>query len=265
MNPLFDPHIHMYARTTDDYEHMALAGIKRIVEPAFWLGQARTRPGTFFDYFDHMLEFETQRAADFGIDHWVTIALNPREANNTELRKGVLAEMPQFLEHPRCVAVGEIGFDQITDAEEAAIRAQLEMAQSYNLPVLIHTPHQRKREGTERTIAVLKSMNYDLDMVLMDHNTEETTGISQRAGCWCGHTIYPITKLTPERACNILRQYGTNRMLVNSSADWGPSDPLSVPKTALEMRKRGFSEQAIAEVTWENPNAFFAQAGRYAL
>ena len=46
-----DPHCHMYARTTDDYEKMAAAGIVRILEPAFWLGQPRravwhTRPGT---------------------------------------------------------------------------------------------------------------------------------------------------------------------------------------------------------------------------
>ncbi|GIW71084.1 MAG: TatD family hydrolase [Planctomycetota bacterium] len=258
---IFDPHVHMYARTTDDYEIMALAGIERIVEPAFWLGQPRKRPGTFFDYFEHLLEFETERAAQYGIDHWVTIAMNPREANDEELCRAVLAELPRYLDHPRCVAVGEIGFDRITEAEERALRAQLEMARERGLPVLIHTPHHRKKEGTERTLAVLRDMDYDMDMVLMDHNTEETIGLSQRAGCWCGHTVYPITKLSPERATAILQQYGTRRMLINSAADWGPSDPLSVPKTVREMRRRGFTDEQIAEVVWDNPHRFFARGG----
>ena len=263
MTNIFDPHIHVYARTTDDYERMALAGIKRIVEPAFWLGQPRTRPGSFFDYFEHMLEFETERAAQYGIDHWVTIGMNPRESNNESLCKAVVEGMPRYLDHPRCVAVGEIGFDRITTAEEDSIRAQLEMAREKDLPVMIHTPHHRKKEGTEATLRVLEDMNYDMDKILMDHNTEETIGISQRSGCWSGHTIYPITKLTPERTTTILQQYGTHRMLINSAADWGVSDPLMVPKTVLEMRKRGFTEAEIELVVWTNPNTFFAQSGRF--
>ena len=44
-----DPHIHMTSRTTDDYQAMADAGIVAIIEPAFWLGQARTEVGSFKD------------------------------------------------------------------------------------------------------------------------------------------------------------------------------------------------------------------------
>jgi hypothetical protein len=35
---MIDPHAHMTARTTDDYEAMAQAGIVAVIEPAFWLG-----------------------------------------------------------------------------------------------------------------------------------------------------------------------------------------------------------------------------------
>lgn len=261
---IFEPHIHMVARTTDDYERMALADIRVVVEPAFWLGQPRRRAGSFFDYFDHILGYETDRAALFGIEHYAAISLNPREANDAELRAEVLPELERYLEHPRCVAVGEVGFDLLTDAEEEALRFQLELARQRGLPVLIHTPHHRKKEGTERTIRVLQDLGYDMDMVDLDHNTEETTGLSQRAGAWCGHTLYPITKLSPERACTILQQYGTKKMLVNSSADWGPSDPLMLPRLALEMRRRGFTGEAIAEVLWENPLAFYQRSGRIA-
>ncbi len=78
---LFDPHIHMSSRTTADYEAMAAAGIVAIVEPAFWLGQPRTHVGTFEDYFASLLGWEPFRASQFGIRHFCTLALNPKEAD----------------------------------------------------------------------------------------------------------------------------------------------------------------------------------------
>ena len=45
-----------------------------------------------------------------------------------------------------------------------------------------------------------------------------------------------------------MKKYGTDKILINSSADWGISDPLSVPKTALEMNSNGFSDKEIEKV-----------------
>jgi len=259
---IFDPHCHLVSRTTDDYERMALAGIVAVVEPAFWLGQPRKRAGTFFDYFDMISGFERQRAASYLIDHYCTIAMNPRESNNVPLRDEVLREMPRWLDRPSVVAVGEIGFDDITDAEEESIRAQFEIARRANLPVLVHTPHVRKLDGTLRTIEIIRDLKFPVERVILDHNTEETIEAARQSGCWCGHTVYPVTKLSPERAVNILEKHGTDRMLINSSCDWGPSDPLSVPRTVLEMRRRGFTDAEITTVVWDNPIAFFRQSGR---
>ena len=259
---IFDPHCHMVSRTTDDYERMALSGIQAVVEPAFWLGEPRKRPGSFYDYFDHITGFERQRAASFLIDHYATIAFNPRESNNVPLRDEVLNEMPQWLDRPSVVAVGEIGFDDITDAEDASIRKQFEIARRANLPVLVHLPHVKKLEGTVRTIQIIEDLNFPRERVILDHNTEETIAASRNSGCWCGHTIYPVTKLSPERAVNIIEKYGMEKMLINSSCDWGPADPLSVPKAVLEMRRRGFPDADIKRLVWDNPIAFFKQSGR---
>ena len=79
---IFDPHIHMTSRTTDDYEAMHAAGVRALVEPAFWLGQPRTSVGSFTDYFDALVGWERFRASQFGIAHHCTIALNPKEAND---------------------------------------------------------------------------------------------------------------------------------------------------------------------------------------
>ncbi|MDI3102483.1 TatD family hydrolase, partial [Streptomyces sp. AN-3] len=110
---IFDPHIHMTSRTTDDYEAMHAAGVRAVVEPAFWLGQPRTSPASFCDYFDALLGWEPFRAAQYGIAHHCTIALNPKEANDPRCTP-VLAELPRYLVKDRVVAVGEIGYDSMT-------------------------------------------------------------------------------------------------------------------------------------------------------
>src|ERR671911_311028 len=138
---IFDPHIHMTSRTTDDYEAMAAAGVKAIVEPAFWLGQPRTSVGSFVDYFDGLLGWERFRASQFGIRHHYTIGLNPKEANDDRLRKEVIELLPRYLAKDGVVAVGEIGYDAMTPAEDEALRAQFDLAREFELPALVHTPH----------------------------------------------------------------------------------------------------------------------------
>jgi predicted metal-dependent TIM-barrel fold hydrolase len=259
---MFDPHVHMTSRTTDDYEHMVEAGIVGILEPAFWLGQPRTQVGTFIDYFSSLIGWERFRARQFGIAHYATIALNPKEANDPRLAEPVIELLPGFLEKDSVLGVGEIGYDDVTAAEEKAFAAQLELAKRLKLPALVHTPHRDKKKGTERSLALVREVGIDEDWVLIDHNNEETLPLVKKTGCWAGHSIYPDTKMTEERMVALLKQYGTERMVVNSAADWGKSDPLKVPKTAAAMRATGFSESEISKVVFENPVEFFAQSGK---
>jgi predicted metal-dependent TIM-barrel fold hydrolase len=258
---MFDPHIHMTSRTTDDYEAMAKAGIVAIVEPAFWLGQPRTQAGSFEDYFNSLLGWERFRASQFGIRHFCTIALNPKEANNPALADEVLAMMPRFLQKEGVVAVGEVGYDDQTDAEDKIFARQLEMAKGAGLPVLVHTPHRDKKRGTERTLALVRECGVPEEHVLVDHNNEETVPIVLKSGCWAGHSIYPNSKMDETRMAALVKRYGTERIIVNSAADWGVSDPLKVPKTVAKMREVGISEADIERIVWDNPVQFFAQSG----
>ncbi len=259
---LFDPHIHLASRTTDDYERMAKAGIRGVVEPAFWQGQPRTQVGTFIDYFNSLVGWERFRASQFGIAHFCTIALNPKEANDPRISRDVLDLVPRYLEKDGVVGVGEIGYDDVTDAEEKAFAEQLELAKKLAVPALIHTPHRDKKKGTERTLALVKEVGIPEDLVIVDHNNEETLPLVLETACWRGHSIYPDTKMTEERMVGLLKRYGTERMIVNSAADWGKSDPLKVPKTADAMRAAGFDEEQVQTVCWHNPIRFFEQSGR---
>lgn len=259
---LFDPHIHMTSRTTDDYQAMAAAGVRAIVEPAFWVGQPRTHVATFEDYFLSLLGWERFRASQFGIRHFCTLALNPKEANDPKLAPGVLELLPRYLEKEGVVAVGEIGYDEQTEAEDRVFEAQLRMARDAELPVLIHLPHRDKKRGTERTLALLKKVGFPPELTLIDHNMEETLPLVLEAGCWAGHSIYPKTKMDETRMVALVKEHGPERILVNSAADWGVSDPLKVPKTVAALQAAGVADEAIELIVWRNPVRFFAQSGR---
>jgi predicted metal-dependent TIM-barrel fold hydrolase len=259
---VFDPHIHMTSRTTDDYQAMAAAGIEAVLEPAFSVGQPRTHVGTFEDYFLSLLGWERFRASQFGIRHFCALGLNPREANDPNVADGVLALLSCYLEKDGVLAIGEIGYEEVTDAEERVLVAQIALAKQFGLPVLVHTPHRDRKRSTERTIALLHDCGFPPEQSLIDHNTEETLPLVLDAGCWAGHTLYPETKMDEARMVALVQRYGHERMLINSAADWGVSDPLKVPKTVNALRAAGVSESVIEALVWRNPIAFFAQSGR---
>ncbi|MGN9783126.1 TatD family hydrolase [Nonomuraea sp. ZG12] len=261
---IFDPHIHMTSRITDDYERMYAAGVRAVVEPAFWQGQPRTNVGSFLDYFDALLGWEPYRAAQYGIQHRCALALNPKEAGDPRCA-GVLAELPRYLLKDAVVAVGEVGYDSMTAREEEVFEAQLTMAAEADLPVLVHTPHRDKTAGTRRTLDVVAASGLPPERVLVDHLNELTVGMVADSGCWMGFSIYPDTKMDPDRMVAILKEYGTARMLVNSAADWGRSDPLKTRQVADAMAAAGFTADDVERVLWHNPVAFYGQSGRLAL
>ncbi len=257
-----DPHIHMSARTTDDYERMAAAGIVALIEPAFWLGQPRTQVGSYIDYMSSLVGWERFRAAQFGIHHYCTIGLNSKEANNEALAEQVLEILPRYLVKEGVVAVGEIGYDDQTPVEDKYYRAQLALAKEFDMLVQVHTPHRDKKSGTIRSMEVAVEMGIEPGRVVIDHNNEETVQDVLDRGFWAAFTIYPNTKMGNERMVEIARKYGSNRMFIDSSADWGVSDPLAVPKTARLMLDRGIAAKDVEALCYGNALKAFGQSGQ---
>jgi predicted metal-dependent TIM-barrel fold hydrolase len=258
----FDPHVHMTSRTTDDYQAMADAGIVALIEPAFWLGQPRTGVDSFKDYYSSLIGWERFRSSQFGIKHYCTMGLNSREANNEALAEQVMALLPQFIYKEGVVGIGEIGFDDQTAAEEKYFRLQLELAREAALPVQIHTPHRDKKKGTTRSMDIAIEHGLSPYSVIVDHNNEETVKEVLDRGFLAAFTIYPFTKMGNERMVEIVKQYGSERIMINSAADWGISDPLAVPKSAALMKRSGISLEDIELVTYRNAITAFAQSGQ---
>jgi uncharacterized protein len=281
MTRIFDPHIHMYSRTTDDYEAMSIAGIEVIVQPSFWLGGPRRFVGTFEDYWEHMISFETKRAKEFGIEHFVCISVNPKEAIERPLALDAVDAMVKngYLDRERVVAVGELGYNLINDLEEEVFVKQMDIAAEKNMLMTVHLPHNNKLEGMKRIERILLNddgggddyeenkgagSKYQREKILVDHNVEETIEKTLELGMWAGLSVYPVTKLSPERAMKIIKKYGTERIMIHSAADWGISDPLSVPLVAREMRKSGeFTINDIEKVTFYNAYEYYKQSNRF--
>jgi hypothetical protein len=258
-----DPHIHMNARTTDDYEAMAAAGVVAVIEPAFWLGQPRTSVETFSDYLATLVGWERFRAAQFGIRHYCTIGLNSKEANNEALAEAVMEILPRFATKEGVVAIGEIGFDEHTKLEERFYREQLELAKELEMLVMVHTPHRDKTRGTRLSMDIALEHGLDPSRVVIDHNTEETIKETLDRGFWAAFTLYPKTKMGSERMVEVVRKFGSERVFIDSSADWGVSDPLAVPKTARLMLARGIDPVDVHKVCYANALAAYGQSGQF--
>jgi len=260
-----DPHIHMISRTTDDYQRMAQAGCVAVTEPAFWAGFDRSSPEGFYDYFTLLTDIEPKRAAAYGIRHHCWICINPKEAEDPVFAREVIKFIPEFLERPTVLGVGEIGLNKNSRNELEIFEEQVAVAEKYGQLILIHTPHlEDKLKGTKLIIdAIRNNRGIDPGRVLIDHVEEHTFKLVLDAGFWAGMTLYPDTKVTPQRAADIIEMAGQERLWINSAGDWGPSDPLAVPKARLEMAARGHPAEAIDRISYDNPLEFLSQSGKF--
>jgi predicted metal-dependent TIM-barrel fold hydrolase len=260
-----DPHIHMVSRSTDDYQHMAQAGCVAVTEPAFWAGFDRSSPQGFYDYFQQLTETEPARAAQYGIRHFCWICINPKEAEDPGFAREVMAFIPDFLKKPTALGIGEIGLNKNSRNELTIFEEHLALAEKHDQLVLVHTPHlEDKLKGTRLIIdAIRNQRGIDPGRVLIDHVEEHTVSLVLDAGFWAGMTLYPDTKMTPQRAADVIEMYGRERIWINSAGDWGPSDPLAVPKARLEMAARGHGPADIDRISFDNPLTFLSQSEKF--
>lgn len=260
-----DMHAHMISRTTDDYHRMALTGCLAVTEPAFWSGRDRLGPEAFADYFDHLTTFEPARAAQYGIAHYTWLCLNPKEGEDRELARQVLALIPDFLDRPNVLGIGEIGLNRVTRNELATFHDHVELALEHGQLIHIHTPHlEDKYKGTRVMVEALAAdPRIDPARVMIDHAEEHTVEMILDHGFWTGLTLYPRTKASPARAIDMIEMHGPGRIVVASACDWGPSDALAVPEFVLEARRRGHDDALIERVVLDNPGQFLGQSSKF--
>ncbi|MFN3165677.1 MAG: TatD family hydrolase [Phycisphaeraceae bacterium] len=260
-----DPHIHMVSRVTDDYQRMAMAGCVAITEPAFWAGFDRSSAQGFYDYYVQLTDTEPKRAAQFSIAHHCWLCINPKEAEDPGFAREVMAIIPDFLDKPNVLGIGEIGLNKNSKNELEILEAHIDLAAEHDRLILVHTPHlEDKLKGTKLIMDAIRNHgSIDPGRVLIDHVEEHTVNHVLDRGFWAGMTLYPDTKMTPQRAADVIEMCGKERLWINSAGDWGCSDPLAVPKCQQEMKLRGHTLQTIEQISYENPLKFLSQSGRF--
>lgn len=262
-----EPHGHMVSRTTDDYQAMVAAGCAAVCEPAFWAGYDRGSVDGFRDYFRQLTEYEPARAAKFLLPHYAWLCLNPKESEDLKLAADVLQMIPEFLGRKNVLGIGEIGLNRNTRNELKVLEQHVELAVKHDQLILVHTPHlEDKKKGTQLIVDLLLSHRaVQPGRVIIDHVEEHTIRQVLDKGFWAGITLYPDSKASPPRAVDMLEICGRDRIWLNSACDWGVSDPLAVPKTAMEMRRRGYSAEFVDQVLYQNPRRFLSQCPKFVL
>jgi predicted metal-dependent TIM-barrel fold hydrolase len=147
------------------------------------------------------------------------------------------------------------------------LELHVDLAARHKQLILVHTPHlEDKLKGTRLILDVIRNdKRIKPERVIIDHVEEHTVKFVLDAGTWAGMTLYPESKCSPARAIDMVEHYGDERIWMNCACDWGVSDPLAVPKTALDMRRRGHSSEAIDKLIYQNPLKFLSQSERFKL
>ena len=187
------------------------------------------------------------------------------ERDEPALAREVLRRIPKFLDRPTVLGIGEIGLNRNTRNELATFHDHVQLAIEHNQLIHVHTPHlEDKHKGTSIITSILKNdKRIRPERVLIDHCEEHTLRMARDHGFWAGLTIYPVSKVTPQRGADILEQFGPRMICVNSASDWGESSPSMLTDTCLEFLRRGHSEREATENFFNHPSRFFGQSPKW--
>ena len=249
---MIDTHMHADSRSSEDFEKMYLAGINTAVTCSFYPYKIDNET-VLLNHLNRILEYDTKRAKEYGLDLKVALGIHP--ANTIENPQIIYENLYEWLENNRIVAIGEIGLEDLTDAEISIFKKQLDIADETKSKVIIHTPRNNKKEVLKEILEILPN-HLDEKQAVVDHINPAVVGDAIDSDCMLGLTVQP-QKMEKEDAIAILDEYGFDRFLLNSDISNKPSDPLSVAKTVRELERRGFEKEDIDKISHKNAQKFF--------
>ncbi len=249
---MIDAHIHADTRPYEDFEKMAVAGIKKAVSCAHDPMKMSTS-AVVLDHIHRIMENDTQRAGKNGLKLYAAVGLHPRSISPDYIR--VIEKLPELLANKNVVALGEIGLETASEMEIKVFKQQLKIAQDMGIKVVVHTPRTNKKEVTNITASIIED-NIETSLILLDHVDNSIIDRVRNFEGVLGITVQP-QKMTPEEAVILMDEYGYDRFVLDSDMSSSPSDPLSVPKTVHKLRLAGVNEKDIKRVSYTNASEFF--------
>jgi len=276
---MIDPGTDVTSLNRNNLEEMALAGITGLVAT---LGTpVRTKvmsAQTLLEFYETQIDFQHKRTREYLIDTYVAVGIHPFFVP-ADWEK-VFKELPKYLKEKRVVAFGETGLDPRSPVpmatQEEIFKVELRMAKEYNKVVIAHLPQQWQKEHTaitnsgvtlalseqqqwvKKLLELLDEAKFNPGHLVIEHANAPVVKMITDSGCNACISVQPWRNITPKDATRMLQTADLNRTLINSDCGiWLPSDPLSVPKTVLEMRLLNFRDEEIENVVYKNPTRLF--------
>ncbi|SVB89308.1 uncharacterized protein METZ01_LOCUS242162 [marine metagenome] len=190
---------------------------------------------------------------------WATVGMHPHDA--TDLTDTVMDTFRQLADHPKVVALGEMGLDYYRDlsprsAQKTAFERQLDLAEELDMPIIVHNrdayhdilPILRPRKG--RIVGVLHSFSGDVEFMQKALDIGFYIGIGG-----------PVTYKKSDDLQTVAKQVPANRLLIETDCPWlapqfrrgkrnEPSYVKSVAERIAELR--GTSLEEIGRITTQN-------------
>ncbi|WP_458455806.1 TatD family hydrolase [Methanobrevibacter sp.] len=249
---MIDTHIHADSRSGEDFKEMFLSGIDKAITCSYYPYRIDAEI-ILLNHLNRILEFDTRRALEYGIDLKVALGIHP---TNTVANPEIIYEnLYEWIDNDQIVAIGEIGLEDLTEDEISIFKKQLDIADETNSKVIIHTPRKNKAEVLKKILDILPQ-HLDERQAVIDHINQDVISEVIDGDYMLGLTVQP-QKLNIEGAIDILENFGFDRFLLNSDMSNKPSDPLSVPKTVRELKRLGFKNSEIEKVSHRNAENYF--------
>lgn len=249
-----DAHVHADTRSYEDLESMALAGVEAAVTFAHDAYRMSTAD-VYLDHFHRLIETEVKRGRWADLELYVGVGIHPGAI--PEDRDRVLERLPDLLEHERVVAIGEAGLEKNTAEEREVLRRQMVIAAEHDAPLVAHLPNSGKVEAVEAVLRLREETGLSPERLMVDHVDRDALERVEGSGAWLGLSVQPPSKLSAEEAAALVAERGADRFVISSDASSIPSDPLALPRTALEMRRCGVPEDEVRMATRRNAAELF--------
>jgi predicted metal-dependent TIM-barrel fold hydrolase len=259
-----EPHAHLNELTWVNLQEMYLSGIGEIISPIHLDAGKAVSCETIREMWDYLFEVQFARAENNFIKPYAMIGISM-----VSTPRGDAAELYEvlsdYLRRPEVVATGEIGIEpksrtcKDVKRQEDIVTKQLEIAKEVGIPVDFHTPNPPdvKKQFTRRILELCRDANLPVSKVIIDHCTGANMEMVLDAGAWAAISVQPWRNMTPDLAADIITEYGFERIMVDSDFGGLHSDHLSVPKTAVALKRKGVSPENIEKVCSLNGKAAY--------
>ena len=244
-----DTHCHIYKEYYED--------IKKILENAKECQINRMiNNGCDKKSNEEVLKLSTQYKNIYG-------ALGIHPENVDTYKEEDLKEIENNLTNPKIIAIGEIGLDYHYTKENKnrqieLLEAQLQIAEKYNLPVIIHS-----REATEDTINTLKK--YHVKGVIHSFSgSKETALIYIKMGYLIG--INGVITFKNSKLKEVIKEIPLENIILETDSPYLTPEPFrgkrNEPKRILEIAKficelKNISLEELSKITNENIKRIF--------